>query len=86
LTVARQIEQRAVVEHSVSHCFGDLAQHLRARVAHLVDAVTESHDAAAGGELTVGGLKWLADDRMKMIENNCRPKRLTRLEFFKLDS
>ena len=31
-------------------------------------------------------MKWLADDRMKMIENNCRPKRLTRFESFKWNS
>jgi hypothetical protein len=31
-------------------------------------------------------LKWLAEDRMKMIENNCRPNRLTRFEYFNLNS
>ena len=51
LDLAREVEERAIVQRGAGHLRGDLAQHVRPRIAHLVDAVAESHDAAAGREL-----------------------------------
>src|SRR5213082_1847077 len=48
--VARAVEQLAVLEACRAHLVRHLAEHVGARVAHLVDAVTEPHDAPSGRE------------------------------------
>src|SRR5690349_22123143 len=49
LDAARQVEQLAILEVGLSHLLRDLAQHFGARVAHLVHAMAEPHDAPALG-------------------------------------